>query len=102
MHRGAQDKGGGLARFGRRRPAGLRAGPAGQARLGLACPGLAQPSKRALQNVWFSIGFIRFRDMVNQHVIYSEKPNAFSMILEAIFRFRTKLPSFDLGFYKVF
>ena len=42
-------------------------------------------SGRALQDVWFSIGFIRFRDMVNQHVIYTEKPNAFPMILDAIF-----------------
>ena len=40
--------------------------------------------------------------MVYQHVIYSEKPNAFSMILEAISPFWTKFPSFDLGFYKVF
>ena len=40
--------------------------------------------------------------MVYQHVIYSEKPNAFSMILEAIFPFWTKIYEFDIGFYKVF
>ena len=42
----SSEQGGGLARFGRRRPAGLRAGPGGQAVLGMACPGLAQASKR--------------------------------------------------------
>ena len=40
--------------------------------------------------------------MVNQHVIYSEKPNAFSMILEAIFPFWNKIHAFGIGFYKVF
>ena len=39
--------------------------------------------------------------MVYQHVIYSEKPNAFSMILEAFLRFWSNFPSFDIGFYKV-
>ena len=40
--------------------------------------------------------------MVYEDVIYSEKPNAFSMILEAIFPFWTKIHAFGIGFYKVF
>ena len=40
--------------------------------------------------------------MGNQHVNYSEKPNAFSMILEPIFPFWTKIYAFGIGVYKVF
>ena len=40
--------------------------------------------------------------MVSQHVIYIEKPNAFSMILKAIFPYWTKIDAFGIGFYKVF
>ena len=40
--------------------------------------------------------------MVIQHVIYSEKPNAFSMILEAIYQFWAKIHRFGIGFNKVF
>ena len=40
--------------------------------------------------------------MWDQHVIYSEKHNAFSMILEAFFPFWTKIYAFRIGFYKVF
>ena len=40
--------------------------------------------------------------MVYQYVIYSEKHNAFSMILEAMFPFWTKTDAFGIGFYKVF
>ncbi len=37
----------------------------------------------------FSIGVIRFFDMAECHVVYSEKPNAFliKLILDAILRF---------------
>ena len=42
------------------------------------------------QKHWSSIGFIRFCDMADCHVIYSEKPNAFLMILEAVFAFGLK------------
>ena len=59
--------------------------PASSARLAGQPASLAPV--QAPQNHQFSIGFIRFRDMVNQHLIYSEKPNAFSMILEAFWRF---------------
>ena len=39
--------------------------------------------------------------MVYQHVIYSEKPNAFSMIFEANFPFWNKIDAFGIGVYKV-
>ena len=45
--------------------------------------------------------FVRFCDMANCHVIYSEKPNAFSMISEAILRVWSKFPPFGLCFSNV-
>ena len=42
----SSEQGGRVAGVGELQPAGLRAGPGGQAGLGLACPGLAQASKR--------------------------------------------------------
>ena len=44
----------------------------------------------AAQNHQFSIGFIRFGDMADYHVIYSEKTNAFLMLFGVIFDFWLK------------
>ena len=44
-------------------------------------------AKSSIPKPPFSTGFIRFFDMAETHVIYSENPNAFWIILEAILRF---------------
>ena len=58
--------------------------------------------KRYPQNHQFSIGFIRYFDMVQTHVIYSEKRNAFLMILGPFFDFGLQKPSFSIGFIRYF
>ena len=50
----------------------------------------------------FSTGFIRFFDTAERHVIYSEKPNAFLMILESLFRKCLANDHFEQGFIRVF
>ena len=40
--------------------------------------------------------------MAEGHVIYSEKPNAFSMFVEAIFTFWVNFYSFSIGFIRYF
>ena len=54
------------------------------------------------QNSQFSIGFIRFCDMADHHVIYSEKPCRFWMILEAICAVGLKNHPFSIGFIRYF
>ena len=49
----------------------------------------------------FSTGFIRFCDMAKCHVVYSEKPNAFLIILEAILRFGLQNDQNSSGFIRV-
>ena len=56
----------------------------------------------APQKSSFSTGFIRFFDTAERHVIYSEKPNAFLMILESIFRKWPGNDQFEQGFIRVF
>ncbi len=46
---------------------------------------------KASQKSSFSTGFIRFFDMAECYVVYSENPNAFLIILEAILRLGSKM-----------
>ncbi len=50
----------------------------------------------------FSTGFIRLFDMAECHVVYSEKPNAFLIILEAILRFGLENYPNSTGFIRYF
>ena len=50
-------------------------------------PGRPHWELLASQKSSFSTGFIRYFVMAECHVVYSEKPNAFLIILEAILRF---------------
>ncbi len=50
----------------------------------------------------FSTGFIRFFDTAECHVVYSEKPNAFLIILEAILRFGLQNDQSSTGFIRYF
>ena len=50
----------------------------------------------------FSTGFIRFCDMAGRHVVYSEKPNAFLIILGAILRFGLQNNQNSTGFIRYF
>ena len=52
--------------------------------------------------VVISTGFIRFFDMAECHVVYSEKPNAFLIILEAILRFGLQNDQISTGFIRYF
>ena len=54
------------------------------------------------QNHQFSIGFIRYFDVVKTRVSYSEKPNAFLMILDPFFDFGLGKTSFCIGFIRYF
>ena len=49
----------------------------------------------------FSSGFIRFFDMADCHVIYSEKPNAFLILSEAISAFLPNFHLFSIGFIRI-
>ena len=49
-----------------------------------------------------STGFIRFSDMVGCHVVHSEKPNAFLIILEAILRLGLQNDPNSTGFIRYF
>ncbi len=51
----------------------------------------------ASQNSSFSTGFIRFLDMAECHVVYSEKPNAFLIISGALLRFDSKMIKIQQG-----
>ena len=55
----------------------------------------------APQQSSFSTGFIRFFDMAGRHVIHSEKPNAFLIILEVFLRFWLRKSSFSTGSIRV-
>ena len=56
----------------------------------------------ASQRSSFSTGFIRFFDMAECHVVYSEKPNAFLIISEAILRFGLQNNQKSIGFIRYF
>ena len=56
----------------------------------------------ASQKSSFSTGFIRFFDMAECHVVYSEKPNAFLIILEAFLRFGLQNHQNSTGFIRYF
>ena len=56
----------------------------------------------ASQKSSFSTGFIRFFDMAECHVVYSEKPNAFLIIFGAILRFGLQNEQNSTGFIRYF
>ena len=56
----------------------------------------------ASQKSSFSTGFIRFSDTAECHVVYSENPNAFLIILEAILRFGLQTDQNSTGFIRYF
>ena len=57
---------------------------------------------RASQKSSFSTGFIRLFDTAECHVVHSEKPNAFLIILEAILRFGLQNNQNSTGFIRHF
>ena len=68
----------------------------------MGLPGGPQLPKLDVQKHKFSTGFIRFCDMMKCHVVYSEKPNAFLMMLEAILRFGLQNDQNSSGFIRYF
>ena len=68
----------------------------------MGLPGGPKLPKLGVQKHQFSTGFIRFFDMVICHVVYSENPNAFLIILEAILRFGLQNDKKSTGFIRYF
>ena len=68
----------------------------------MGLPGGPKLPKLGVQKHQFSTGFIRFFNMVKCHVVYSEKPNAFLIILEAILRFGLQNDQNSTGFIRYF
>ncbi len=65
-------------------------------------PGRPHWELLASQKSSFSTGFIRYFVMAECHVVYSEKPNAFLIILEVILRFGLQNDQNSTGFIRYF